>query len=155
MSAASPDKLDVARRSDGCQTGDARRHDGRGRGVGSDDEMPRRAQHRKGGHRKQHGVQAGHHRHAGNGRIAENRRDPERSKGKTGQYVGGHQGAIYRTDPGEDRHLAGSGTCGPSAAGQPLTHSHKIRWEVTTLHDDSRSGTCVILAPVSGRRAPQ
>src|SRR6188472_1125909 len=114
--------------------------------------MPRRAQHRKGGHRKQHGVQAGHHRHASNGRIAENRRDPERSKGKTGQYVGGHEGAIYRTDPGEDRQLAGSGTCGPSAAGQPLTHSHKIRWEATTLHHDSRSGTCVILARVSAAR---
>src|SRR4029077_5627189 len=115
--------------------------------------MPRRAQHRKGCHRKQHGVQAGHHWHAGNGRIAENRRDPERSKGKTGQYVGGTRGAIHWTEPGEDRQLAASGTCGPSAAGQPRTHSHTIRWEVTTLHHDSRSGTCVILARVSGRRA--
>ena len=73
-------------------------YDGGG-GVRADDEMPRRTEDGEHGHREQHRVQAGHHRHPSDLRVPENLRDAQGGQRQAGEHVRGHPGPVDGQQP--------------------------------------------------------
>ena len=67
----------------------------RGR-IGADHQVPRGTEQREQGHRNEHGIETGNHRHAGNLGVTHYLRHGERSQGKTGNQFGRDPGSIYR-----------------------------------------------------------
>ena len=77
--------------------------DGRGGRVRRHDQVPGRTQHGEHGQRQQQRVQAGHHRHPGDPRVAEHLGDAQRGQRDPGQQVPGQRGPADRQHPAQHR----------------------------------------------------
>ena len=88
------------------QSGQPGGQDRSGGGVGADHEMAGRAEHREHGHRQQDRVEAGHHRHAGDLRVAEDLGNAQRRPGEAGHDVGADVGTADRKDTLQQRQSA-------------------------------------------------
>ena len=82
---------------------DSRVHDRRGRRVGADDQVPRRAEQRERRDRDQDRVEAGDHRHPGDLRVAHRLGDRERRERDAGDDVLREPLPLVRPDPVEHR----------------------------------------------------
>ena len=94
-----PGQLDVAWRPGHRETGQRGGEDDRGRGVRGHHQVARRSEDGEHGHRQQHRVQAGHHRHPGDLRVAEDLGDAQGGQRQAGEHIGGYLGPVDRQQP--------------------------------------------------------
>ena len=97
--AASPASSDVAWRPGHRQTGKrGGKYDGGSR-IRGHHEVARRTEDRVHGHRQQHRVQAGHHRHPGDLRVPEDLGDAQGGQRQAGEHIRGYLGPVDGQQP--------------------------------------------------------
>ena len=94
-----PGQLDVALRPGHRETGKRGGEYDRGSGIRGHHEVARRTEDGEHGHRQQHRVQAGHHRHPGDLRVPEDLGDAQGGQRQAREHIRGYLGPVDRQQP--------------------------------------------------------